>query len=389
LTAFDAHSERGAQSDLLELVWTRAEILTLLGVLLLVTGAYLVHLGAIVIGNADEGIYIYGGKLLIEGRFPYRDFFLGHPPLIVLFTGFMVWLVGPDIMAVRYAFIVVTVASMVPLYLVTRALARSPPAGLVAVGVYAAGLVLSANMGRVVRLEPLMNAFLIAAFACYVLQPRDLRCRFVMGILFVLAALVKFTAVVPAALLLVGDSLWSRLDRRGLARWAMTACGVAFVLLPAMTLLLSVPGFVDDVFSQVGRPRMDLAARLPHFLTNVIVLPFIPFAFAAGAWFIFRWRDAPVRVISLVMLGSTPIVALAFKTYFHYYLILVLPWIAVIIAVAFDLVVRRLFRHRAAPLIVATALVLAGGVPAVSAEVCVCQSGTGSVSLSVQADQET
>ena len=29
----------------------------------------------------DENVYYYMGKLISEGKVPYRDFFLAHPPL--------------------------------------------------------------------------------------------------------------------------------------------------------------------------------------------------------------------------------------------------------------------------------------------------------------------
>jgi len=37
--------------------------------------------------RTDENIYFYMGKLMAEGKIPYRDFFFAHPPLpLLLFT---------------------------------------------------------------------------------------------------------------------------------------------------------------------------------------------------------------------------------------------------------------------------------------------------------------
>src|SRR4051794_31104925 len=70
------------------------ELAGLLGILVLIAAGLLVRLSSVVISDMDEGTYIYAGKLLAHGQIPYRDFLLTHPPLVVLFTGAVVWLFG-------------------------------------------------------------------------------------------------------------------------------------------------------------------------------------------------------------------------------------------------------------------------------------------------------
>jgi hypothetical protein len=344
----------------------------LLGLLVLLFSTFLYRLPAVVISDMDEGTYLYAGKLLAEGHLPYRDFLLAHPPGITLLGAGLTWLFGPEIMPARVVYLALILLGMAPLYLVTRSITRSPLAGLLAVASYGSGMLLLANMGRTVKLEPLMNAFLIAAFALYALRPRSLRARALVGALLAAATLVKLVAVVPAGLLVLGDLLWIRPNRRFLRSWGAAAAGAAVVLLPAV-VLLRLPGFVDDVLrSQLERPGLPLHTRLYYLRQNFVRFPPIPVALVASAYFLARSRDWRLRAAALLGLGSTLILVLAFRTFLAYYIVQALPWLAVVFAV----VVWAAAQHLAArgltwvrPALAAGTLFLAGAVPMLYGEV--------------------
>jgi hypothetical protein len=161
----------------------------------------------------DEGTYLSAGKLVAEGLLPHRDFLLAHPPLAVYMAAAWVKMAGADVMLARFANLAFVLASTVPLYLIARHLARTRVAGLLAIASYMTGIVLLANMGRTIKLESLMDAFLIAAFAIYCLRPPTKPQRALFGALLAAAILVKLVVVIHAVLIVAGDMLWSR--RRG------------------------------------------------------------------------------------------------------------------------------------------------------------------------------
>jgi hypothetical protein len=343
----------------------KSEALVLSGVLLLIFAGNLVQLGSVIVADMDEGTYLYAGKLVAEGQLPYRDFLLVHPPLIAILTGVWERLFGSDIMPARIAFMLTVLASTAPLYAVTRALARSRLAGLLSVSVYTAGMLLLANMGRTVRLEPLMNACLIGAFACYLLRPDSLRARTATGALLAAAVLVKLVAVVPAGLLVVGDLVWARPGRRFIRSWSTAALGAALVLAAAAPLVLQ-PGFVDAVVrSQFERPGLPLEVRLAFVRQDVLRYPVIPLALLAAAAFLVKARDARLRVVSLVALGATLVLVVAFRTFYGYYLVQVLPWMAVVFAAAVVPLAQRLAGRYSRVVLLAGTLVFAGLLPPV------------------------
>lgn len=362
-TSFDALAVGGLPS-------TWREVLALGGLLVLIFSAYLFRLESVVISDMDEGTYYYAGKLFAQGLMPYRDFLLGHPPLIVLLTGAWQWLFGSELMPARIAYLLLTLASTIPLYLIGRTLGRSSLAGLLSVATYMAGILLLANMGRTIRLEPVVNGFLIAGFACYVLRPDSLRVRPVLGALFAAAMLVKVVAVIPIGLLVLGDLLWRRSERRFVRSWALAAGGAVVVTAP-MLPLMGQPGFVDDVLrSQFARPPLPLSYKLEQlFLKDFSRYPVIAWALAAAVWLLGRATDPRVRIVSLVTLGGTAILVLAFRTFFGYYMVLLMPWIAVLFSITACQLARRMTQKHAGAMVVAATIALAGILPLIYNEI--------------------
>jgi len=257
---------------------------------------------------------------------------------------------------------VFVLVSTVPLYLVVRQLTRSRLAGLLGIVSYTTGLLLLANMGRTMKLEPIVSAFLMAAFALYALRPTSLRWRVLFGVLVAAAVLVKLVAVIPVGLVVLGDLIWSRPDRRFIRSWVASAAGAAMILAPAAVFLLSQPHFVDDVlWSQLQRSGLLLDLRLHYLLQDFVRYPVIPLGLLASAWSLFRVSDSRMKVASLVALVGLASLVLLFKTFFTYYVALVLPWLAIVFTVQCCLLLQRFashWRHIVVSLIVVLGLVV-------------------------------
>jgi len=294
----------------------------------------------------DEGTYLYAGKLVTQGLIPYRDFLLAHPPLVVGLAAAWQMVAGSDVMSARFAYMAFVLLSTLPLYLLASRLARSALAGVLAIAVYTTGMLLLANMGRTIRLEPVMNAFLIAGSAAYLLRPRDRPILVLAGALFACAVLVKLVAVVPIALLFGAELVFAERNRSLVERWLAVAAGSALVLVPVAVWLFAQPNFVDDVIrSQLDRPGLPLSVRGYYLWQDFTRYPIIPLAFAAAAGLIVWSRDPRARILSVVALGSTLALVAFFKTFFGYYLVQVLPWLAVMFALTCVALAQRATRH--------------------------------------------
>jgi hypothetical protein len=59
----------------------------------------------------DEGIYMMGGDLLLDGYLPYRDFFLAHPPLRTFVSAALLWLTASPMAIKMFSFAMLAGAS--------------------------------------------------------------------------------------------------------------------------------------------------------------------------------------------------------------------------------------------------------------------------------------
>ncbi len=321
----------------------RREVFALAGLLALVVACYSFRLGDVLIPNMDEGTYLYAAKLIGAGEVPYRDFYLAHPPLMMYFFALPMALSGDEVMVARYVNIVFVLASMAPLYLITRRQVGSTGA-LLSVALYVVGMLFLANTARTVRLEPFMNVFIITALALYFWRPDERRVRLAVGALFAAAIMVKLVAALPLALLVLGDLvLWRRPGRQFFRSWTIAAAGFLPVLAVVAVALGGVDAFLDDVvIAHLNRPGIPLDLRIENFVSACVRFPAIPFALAAGVVYLVRGADARLRILSLLLLGQAVLLLFAFKSSINYYYIQLLPQAAVITAVVVTLAGRRI-----------------------------------------------
>jgi 4-amino-4-deoxy-L-arabinose transferase-like glycosyltransferase len=318
------------------------EVLAVAGLLAALFGVFIWRLGAVLVPYVDEGTYLYAAKLVTDGQVPYRDFLLAHPPLLIYLAAAWMHVAGTDVTAARLANLSLVLASTVPLYLVVRQMTRSCLSGLLAVAAYPAGLLLVGNMGRTVMLDPVVNAFLLLAFALYAMRKGSAWLRLGFGVLAAAAVLTKFVAVIPIGLIVLGDLAFSRPERRFWRSWLTGAAGAALILVPAGITLMRTPGFLDDtLISQVERGGMPLILRVQFLYADVLHFPVILLAMLASAWYLARGKDWRVRVAALAGLGTVLALVIGFKSFFAYYVVLGLPWLTIAFAVACHDVVRR------------------------------------------------
>ena len=99
----------------------------------------------------DEGIYGYYGKLLLEGKIPYKDFYEQKFPGLFYFYGFMVSVFGDTVKGLHTGFMYLNIASIIIVFYTSRLL-FSPIAGL-----------LSAITFAFVSLTPTLSGFTVQA----------------------------------------------------------------------------------------------------------------------------------------------------------------------------------------------------------------------------------
>ncbi|MBN9106973.1 MAG: DUF2029 domain-containing protein [Propionibacteriaceae bacterium] len=212
------------------------------------------------VDNYDPSVYYAAAVGLFEGRLPYRDFLLLHPPGLLLFLqpfaalGSVVGEPTANLVA-RTAFMALGAFSTVLVYRIV--LPRSAVAAMLASGLYLVYFP-AIYSERTTRLEGLASFLVLAGLA--VLGPlasRGVRLLAVFGagLLFGLAATVKIWGV--ALLLALG--LWVLLHEGLRAALVATAGGALAGLVVIGPFAVQGPQFWRMVvLDQVGRPELAI-----------------------------------------------------------------------------------------------------------------------------------
>jgi hypothetical protein len=97
----------------------------------------------------DEGSYGYYGKLLFEGKIPYKDFYEQKFPGLFYLYGFMYSIFGDTVRGMHTGFIWLNIATIITIYYASRTL-FTPIAGII-----------SATTFAIVSLDPFLSGFTI------------------------------------------------------------------------------------------------------------------------------------------------------------------------------------------------------------------------------------
>jgi hypothetical protein len=97
----------------------------------------------------DEGAYSYYGKLLLEGKIPYKDFYEQKFPGIFYFFGFIVYIFGSGVKELHTGFMYLNIATIILIYFAVKKLFNAQAA------------IISASTFAFVSLTPTISGFTI------------------------------------------------------------------------------------------------------------------------------------------------------------------------------------------------------------------------------------
>ncbi|MBK8596880.1 MAG: hypothetical protein IPP07_06940 [Holophagales bacterium] len=328
-------------------------------------GAFLAQtwtLGKVMLPSVDEGVYLYVARLILDGKVPYRDFFISHPPWEFLGAAGGLWVTGGDVPAFSVFYAAWVLLALFPIYRTVASLTGRLLPAFWAVVLFVTYPDFARWDARFFALRQASVPFLALGVD---LALRGKRPALAGSLLGVFAACV--IPNVPIALLVLaglvlfgseggpGDVARSvRQQKRLLFSFVLTAgalYGVAF----------AIPGAPWDlVLFQFGRPRAPILERLLNVWTDSLpasaVLLLLGFF---GAFLVFRAS----RGISLAAAAGFLLGLLAYNYYSAHHLASVVPLMAISAGVAFSIVSRG----RTAEIVASAGLALALGVTALPA----------------------
>lgn len=276
--------------------------------------------------SRDEAVYVYAGQRLVDGVPPYQGVFDPKGPAGSAVLAAVAALPGDDVVAVRVAFALLSVGSVLALFLLAVRLTGSLPAGVVA------GLVLACARGftRDALSGPDVKTLGVLLLLLTLLATVER--RWVAAALAGCAAALTWQPLVVLPLLVLGLAVASPAGERLRATTRVVAAGTAAVLLVLAGTVAT--GSLDDlveaavVFPLTGMSHRDssLGVRLEiigqvvvgdrYGFTGVVVLAgLLLLVVGCGHAAVRRTHDRVALVVPLAALGAVAMTLSDFQGY--------------------------------------------------------------------------
>jgi hypothetical protein len=262
-------NETKLQSDKGILNFTLEEKICMGLVLLVICTVYIIRSKFLYIPfERDEGIYGYYGKLLLEGKIPYKDFYEQKFPGLFYFYGVMVYLFDDTVKGLHTGFIYLNIATIILIYFTSKIL-FSPTAGIISATTFAFVSLTPELSGFTVQAEHGVAFFISCGLLFYSLYNSKQKWyyNFLMGISFGFAIMTKTSGlflVLWGGLILIINFFLSdnKSFKKFLSQVGIYSSGVILIIGSFFLLILSKGSFQDMIFWTYEIPK-NYVSKIP------------------------------------------------------------------------------------------------------------------------------
>ena len=286
------------------------------------------NLGKLVNVFTDEGVYLYGAKLLSDGHLIYKDFFFGQPPYLVILPSLFFKIVGLKMNLFHFLYTIWFYSSLFPIFLIINKLSKSRFGATLALIVFSTYQELVQWGTHQFDLRQMAIPFLV--FALYFIYVRFLP--------KVAAALLAFFAisivsnlpfsVLFIAMLLLGDLLFEQTNIKSLLEKykAFLIIFFSIVILGYLLILLTPNGYKDVIGYQLGRPFLPYDIRFNWVKENISDnWPIFTFGLLGSIFSI----NKKYKLFGLFNIIGLPLVVFLGPNYYPHYLVILAPTLAI------------------------------------------------------------
>jgi len=286
------------------------------------------NLGKLVNVFTDEGVYLYGAKLLSDGYLIYRDFFFGHSPYLLVVPALFFKIIGLKMNLFHFFYTVWFYSSLFPIFLIIYKFSKSRFGATL-------GLIIFCTYGELVQwgthqFDLRQMAIPLLAFSLYYIYVRFfpkvaaiLLAFFAIGVVSNLPLSVLFIV-----LLLLGDLLFGQTNIKSLLEKYRAFLIIFFlIVVSGYFLILLIPnGYKDVVGYQLGRPFLPYDIRYNWMKGNILDnWPIFFFGLLGSILSI----NKKYKLFGLFNIIGLPLVVFLGPNYYPHYLVILAPTLAI------------------------------------------------------------
>lgn len=271
--------------------------------------------GLITLQPGDENVYYYMGKLVSEGKFPYKDFFYAHPPLHIYLIALIYKIFGFKIAVLKAVPLISTLISAFFIFKIAKKFGNSEAviSSLLFLFAYSTmfNSVFSFGIGAA-------TMFLTIGF--YFLWNKSN--GILAGLFFGLAGITRLLSLVPI-LTIFALALFS--NRRNFLKLLCGFC-IVFLIINGLFVLFLGRTYAEQVYKYHLLKSFDTSENFKEY-TDTLSLNWI--LFASACLFVFVKEKKQINTFAII--SAVYLVSLLFlKKIFGFYFIITFPFLALI-----------------------------------------------------------
>ncbi|MCC6371317.1 MAG: glycosyltransferase family 39 protein [Bacteroidia bacterium] len=295
----------------------------------------------------DEGAYSYYGKLLLEGKVPYKDFYEQKFPGIFYFFAMIVAIFGDTVKGMHMGFMVVNILTMLFLFFASKRL-FSPLAGVITAVTFSIVSLTPGLSGFTVQGEHAVAFFTSIGlfFYSYTVTHKHWKYSLLMGLAFGCAFMTKTSGMFLAlwgGIVTITDFYFTKEKRpfkELLIKGLIYSAGVLFVIGFMFSLILLKGSFNEMLFwtleipqKYVNKIQWEQGKTYLDYMYKAITADYKFFwahAFFALIFIFFKNIKGTTRVAMLTLLGFSCITIFPGYYFYGHYWIQILPGLSIL-----------------------------------------------------------
>ena len=282
----------------------------------LITFLVIVLKGLTTAQPGDENVYYYMGKLISEGKIPYKDFFYAHPPLHIYLIALIYKIFGFNIFILKLMPLISTLVSAFFVFKIAKwkfGHAEAIISSLLFLFSYG-------TMFNSVFSFGIDAAAMFLVIGIYFLWSKN--SHILAGLCFGFAGITRLLSLIPIFVIFALDLLSNRKNFLKLS----SGFFIVFLIVNALFILFAGNSYAEQVYKYHLLKSLDSRENFKEYF-GIINLNWILFASAAIS--IFVKDKKPIRMSAIVSITYL-ILLLSLNKLFGFYFIIAFPFLALI-----------------------------------------------------------
>ena len=263
----------------------------------------------------DENVYYYMGKLITEGKLPYRDFFYAHPPLHIYLIALIYKIFGFNIVALKAVPLISTLISAFFIFKIAKRFGNSEAVTASLLFLFSYGTMFNSVFSFGIDVATM---FLVAGLYFLLNKSNGI----LAGLFFGLAGITRLLSLIPIFVIFAFSLLYNKKNFLKL----LSGFFIVFLIINGLFALFLGNNYAEQAYKYHLLKSPDNRENFKEY-ADIINLNWI--LFASALLFIFVKGKKPINQFAIVSVAYL-IFLILLKKIFGFYFIIAFPFLAVI-----------------------------------------------------------